>query len=63
MFFNYKKYFSVVLHGLVDANYKFITADMGGFGKQSVGDTFLVSDLFSFIDGKRIIFPEPDFLP
>jgi len=30
MFFNYKKYFSVVLQGLVDANYKFITVDMGG---------------------------------
>jgi len=24
---------------------------------------FLASDLFSFIDGKRISFPEPDFLP
>ena len=60
MFFNYKKYFSVVLQGLVDANYKFITVDMGGFGKQSDGCKFLASDLFSFIDGKRISFPEPD---
>ena len=63
MFFNYKKYFSVVLQGLVDANYRFISVDMGGFGKQSDGGTFLDSDLFSFIDGKRISFPEPDFLP
>ena len=63
MFFNYRKCFSVVFQGLVDANYKFITVDMGGFGKQSDGDTFLASDLFSFIDGKGIIFPEPDFLP
>ena len=31
MFFNYKKYFSVVLQGLVDAHYKFITVDMRGF--------------------------------
>ena len=30
MFLNYKKYFSVVLQGLVDVNYKFITVDMGG---------------------------------
>jgi len=60
MFFNYKKYFSVVLQRLVDANYKFITVDMGGFGKQSDGGTFFG---LSFIDGKRIIFPEPDFLP
>ena len=63
MFFSYKKYFSVVLQGLVDANYKVITVDVGSFGKQSDRDTFLASDLFSFIDGKRIIFPEPDFLP
>jgi hypothetical protein len=62
-FLNYKKYFSVVLQGLVDANYKFITVDIGGFGKQSNGGTFLASDLFGFINGKRIIFPEPDFLP
>ena len=30
----------------------------GGFGKQSDGGMFLASDLFSFIDGKRISFPE-----
>jgi hypothetical protein len=63
MFFNYRKYFSVLLQGLVDANYKFIAVDTGGFGKQSDGGTFLASDLFSFIDGKKISFPEPDFLP
>ena len=63
MFFSYKKYFSVVLQRLVDANYNFITVDMGGFRKQSNGSTFLASDLFSFIDGKRVSFPEPDFLP
>jgi hypothetical protein len=62
MFFNYKKYFSVVLQRLVDANCEFITVNMGGFGKQSNGGKFLVSDLFSFIDGKKISFPEPDFL-
>ena len=61
MFFNYKKYFSV-LEGLVDADYKFITVDMQGFGKQSDGGTFLALDLFSFINGKRI-FPGLDFLP
>ena len=63
MFFSYKKYFSVVLQGLVDENYKFITVDMGSFGKQSDGGMFLASDFFSFIDGKRVSFPEPDFLP
>jgi hypothetical protein len=54
MFFNYKMYFHVVLQGLVDANYKFIAVDMGVFQKQSDECTFLASDFFSFIDGKRI---------
>jgi len=35
----------------------------GVFGEQSGRGTFLASDLFSFIDGKRISFPKPDFLP
>jgi len=54
LFFNYKKYFSVVLQGLVDAHYKFITVDMGGgrgFRETNDGGTFLASDLFSFSDG------------
>lgn len=63
MFLNYKKFFSVVLQGLVDAKNKFITIDVGGFGKQSDGGTFMASDLFHFINGKNLIFPEPDFLP
>jgi hypothetical protein len=40
-----KTLFSVVLHGLVDANFKFITVQMGGFGKQSDGDSFLAQSL------------------
>jgi hypothetical protein len=61
MILNYKKYLSVVLQALLDANCKFITVDIGGFGKQGDGSTFLASDLFSFIDRKRIIFPERTF--
>jgi len=63
MFLNYKKYFSVVLQGIVDANYKFIIVDMGGFGKQSDGGTFLASDLFSFIDGKKNNFSRTGLSP
>ena len=32
---NYKKFFSIVLLALVDADYKFIWADVGGMGHQS----------------------------
>lgn len=63
MFFNYKKYFSIVLQGLVDASYKFITVDVGGYGKQSDGGTFLASHLHEFIASGDIKFPEPEMLP
>jgi hypothetical protein len=39
-FFTYKKYFSVVLQGLVDANYKFITVDMGVSGNKAMEARF-----------------------
>jgi hypothetical protein len=34
MFFSYKKYFSVVIQGLVDANCKCVTVDMGVSGNK-----------------------------
>ena len=35
LFYNYKGTFSVVLMALVDASYKFISVDIGSYGKQS----------------------------
>ena len=37
MFFNYKGYFSLVLLGICDADYKFIYVDVGAEGKASDG--------------------------
>nr|CAI5870515.1 unnamed protein product [Callosobruchus analis] len=63
MFYNYKHYYSVVLQGLVDSNYRFIAVDVGGYGKQSDGETYLASDLFSFMQGEHIKLPKPEMLP
>lgn len=63
MFYNYKKYFSLVFQALVDADYKYITVDVGGYGKQSDGGTYLVSDLSNFIENELLTFPEPHTLP
>lgn len=63
MFYNYKKYFSVVLQAVVDANYKFITIDVGGYGKQSDGGTFQVSDFYRALETGKFELPEPADLP
>lgn len=63
MFYNYKKYFSIVLQGLVDANYKFINIDVGGYGKQSDGGTFRSSALFLHLSDGRLHIPNASPLP
>lgn len=35
LYYNYKKFCSIILLALVDANYKFLWIDVGGFGHQS----------------------------
>lgn len=57
MFFNYKIYYSIVLQGVADANYKFIFVDVGAYGKQSVSGTFLASDLYDILDNYKNSLP------
>ena len=40
-YYNYKCLFSIVIMALVDANYQFLWADVGGVGSQSVRPTTL----------------------
>lgn len=64
MFYKYKQYFSIVLQGLVDAHYKFINIDVGGYGKQSDGGTFRASALFLYLsDGRLNYIPNATTLP
>lgn len=60
---NYKKFFSIVLQAVADARYKFITVDVGGYGKQSDGGTFQASEMYRALKEKKLQFPEPSFLP
>lgn len=47
-FYNYKGCHSVVLLAIVDADYKFITIDIGAYGRNSDGGIFSTSEM-----GKR----------
>lgn len=63
MFHNYKGFFSIVLQALVDANYKFISIDVGGYGKQSDGGTFRASGLHQRLLNGTLQLPENSVLP
>ena len=39
-YFNYKGFFSVILQGLVDARYKFLSVVVGAYGRQSDSGVF-----------------------
>jgi hypothetical protein len=63
MFFNYRKFFSIVLQGLVDDHYRFTSIDVGGYGKQSDGGTFRASTLSKLLEANKLGIPEEKNLP
>lgn len=63
LYHNYKGFFSVVLLALVDANYKFLWADVGGLGSMSDCQIFNESELKQCLDESSIYFPDPEPLP
>ena len=63
IYFNYKKFFSIVLMGLVDADYKFLWIDTGGVGSSSDAHIYNASDLKKCIEKETIGLPPPEPLP
>lgn len=63
MFHDYKHLFSIVLQGLVDANYKFICVDVGSYGKQSDGGIFRESALGKALASGRMEIPNAKYVP
>lgn len=63
MYYNYKGYFSVVLQGIAGANYKFITIEVGAYGKQCDGGTFSDSSVYQRLEANTFNIPENDTIP
>lgn len=56
-------FFSIVLLALVDADYKFLWVDVGGYGSMSDAQIFNASELKECLEDRSIGFPEPDAMP
>ncbi|XP_014210599.1 uncharacterized protein LOC106640929 [Copidosoma floridanum] len=63
VYYNYKKFYSVVLQAVVDADYKFIIIDVGGYGQQHDSSTFRASSLYRGLKSKKLKIPEDTELP
>ncbi|RZF43630.1 hypothetical protein LSTR_LSTR009227 [Laodelphax striatellus] len=63
LYYNYKKTFSIVLLALVDANYKFVIIDVGGYGKSSDGGLLTKLILGKRLDEGTLNIPAPRQLP
>jgi len=62
-YYNYKGYNSIVLLGVVDANYRFLFVDVGCNGRISDGGVYSNSALSSALSKNTINFPAPSTLP
>lgn len=62
-YFNYKRTFSIVLLALVDADYRFISVDIGPFGKNSDGGIFANSQLGKALSNGTLDVPGSKQLP
>ena len=63
MFFNYKKFHSIVLMAVVDANYKFTMVDVGDYGRLSDGSVFSSSQIGIAMEKKLLNMPSSSLLP
>ncbi|KAK6167936.1 hypothetical protein SNE40_021859 [Patella caerulea] len=63
LYFNYKGFYSIVLMALVDADYKFIWADLGGAGSASDAQIYNDSELKQCSENSTLGLPDPEPLP
>lgn len=57
IYYNYKGYYSIVLLGLVDANYNFLMADVGVNGRVSDGGVIEMTEFFARLKRNELNLP------
>lgn len=62
-YFNYKKFHSVVLFVVADANYMFNYIEVGSCGRESDSTIFENSKLYSMLEKGQADLPRPQLLP
>ncbi len=62
-YFNYKRYFSIIMMALVDADYRFIYLDIGQPGANSDAGIFNRGKLFHAFQNQLVDIPPPEILP
>lgn len=55
LYYNYKQYFSFVLQGIADANKRFVTIDVGAYGKQSDGGIFSLYNVYKCLRTNTLV--------
>lgn len=63
MFFNYKKFHSIVLLAVVDARYQFTMVDVGDYGRLSDGSVFSSSNIGIAMEKQQLNLPHARSLP
>lgn len=62
-YFNYKKFFSIILLAVVDANYCFTVIDVGATGRQSDGGVLGNTCFFKKLEANELHLPDSKSLP
>ena len=62
LYYNYAKFFRVVLQGVADAEYRLITVEVRGRGIQSDGGTFSASALYDYLESSHFNMPPDEAL-
>ncbi|XP_025194756.1 protein ALP1-like isoform X2 [Melanaphis sacchari] len=63
LYFNYKKYFSIVFMAVVDANLNFVVIDVGSYGREGDSNVFKECAFGKQLYEDKLNIPEPVVLP